>query len=399
LHSPDLIQRSRLTPTAFTRQRQLTLPRLVAMMLSSMCSSVQAELDSLFAQIEQVPTRVRRVSAQAFSQARRGFSWTLFAQANEHLLSLARPLIDAHRWNGLRVIAGDGSRLQVATRAGADLQADHYAFALYLPGAELTLHASLHAADGSERQMLFEALDVVQPQTDLLVLDRGYPGNALAAALIQSQRHFCWRVDAAGWTCVRQFLHSGQAETLVTLAPPRAADAATYALHRTPTPVRLIRDVTPTGSVRVLMTSLLDTARYPAASFGALYHRRWRVEEAFKRLKHRLRLEAPTGLTHLAFQQDFAAKILADNLHMILTGVPSTELGDEPTHRTNRTYAIGTLKPILAGCLLRLSHCLRALPRALEAITHTRCRVQPNRAYPRPPGNKPHLHLSYKLAC
>ncbi|MBP8786926.1 MAG: transposase, partial [Azonexus sp.] len=40
--------------------------------------------------------------------------------------------------------------------------------------------------------------------------------------------------------------------------------------------------------VRVLMTSLLDTARYPATSFSALYHSRWRIEEAFKRIKHRL---------------------------------------------------------------------------------------------------------------
>lgn len=170
MHSPALIERARLIPTAFTRQRHLTLPRVVAMMLSGMCSSVQAEFDSLFAQIEQLPTRARRVSAQAFSQARKGFSWTLFAQANDHLLALAQPMIDAQRWHGLRVLAGDGSRLRVATRAGADLQADHYAFALFLPGTELTVHASLHAADGSQRQMLFEALDVVQPQTDLLVL-------------------------------------------------------------------------------------------------------------------------------------------------------------------------------------------------------------------------------------
>lgn len=54
---------------------------------------------------------------------------------------------------------------------------------------------------------------------------------------------------------------------------------------------------------RVLMTSLLDDAAFPAAAFGDVYHRRWRVEEAFKRLKHRLRLEAGTGLTHLAFQR------------------------------------------------------------------------------------------------
>ena len=369
------------------------------MMISGMCSSVQAELDDLCAQLAASPVRQRQVSAQAFSQARRGFSWTLFTQANDHLLTLARPLIDAYRWHGLRVLAGDGSRLQVSTRTGADLQADHYAFALYLPGAELTLHASLHAADGSERQMLFEALDVVQPQTDLLVLDRGYPGNALAAALTQTQRHFCWRVDATGWTCVRQFLHGHQAEAIVTLAPPSAADAATYALARTPTRVRLIRDVTPTGSVRVLMTSLLDATRYPAADFGTLYHRRWRVEEAFKRLKHRLRLEAPSGLTHLAFQQDFAAKILADNLQTLLTVGASTEPDDEPTHRPNRTYAIGTLKPLLAGCLLQLAHCLSALPAALAAIAQARCRVQPNRLYPRPPRPKPHLHLAYKLAC
>jgi hypothetical protein len=31
-------------------------------------------------------------------------------------------------------------------------------------------------------------------------------------------------------------------------------------------------------------------------------------EEAFKRLKHRLRLEAVTGLDYLALQQDFGAK-------------------------------------------------------------------------------------------
>lgn len=47
----------------------------------------------------------------------------------------------------------------MATRRSADLDADHHAFALYLPGAELTLHAALPPADDCERQMLFEAID------------------------------------------------------------------------------------------------------------------------------------------------------------------------------------------------------------------------------------------------
>lgn len=239
------------------------------MMLSGMCTSVQAALDEMFAPSHGLTGRSRECSDRAFAKTRRGFSAQVFDSLNATLLDLARPLIDTHRWHGRRVVAADGSRLRVSTRRGAELDADHYAFALYLPGAELTLHAALHPADGSERQMLFEALDATGPD-DLLVLDRGLIGNTMAATLVQAQRAFCMRVDASGWACVKAFLHSGQAQRIVTLTAPTPADAATYELRREPLSVRLIRDVTPSGSVRILMTSLLEEARYPAAAFGEL---------------------------------------------------------------------------------------------------------------------------------
>lgn len=400
MHDPALIEPHRLIPGAFTRQRKLPLPRVLAMMVGGMCASVQTELDTLFAQLHHSTVRVRGASRQAFAKLRGGLAATVFDALNAHLLALALPVIDAQRWHGLRVVAGDGSRLSVSTRRGADLLPDHYAFALFLPGAELTLHASLHAADGSERQMLFEALDHTGFD-DLLVLDRGFPGNAMVATLAQRQRAFCMRVDkgAGGWACVETFLRSGRPEAIVELAAPSTADATTYEIERTPTRVRLIRDVTPAGSVRVLMTSLLDGAAFPAAAFGALYHRRWRVEEAFKRIKHRLRLEAATGLTHLAFQQDFAAKIVADNLHVLLAAAhdeATTGTDVVAASRPNRTYALGALKPILAGCLLGLRPCLRDLRAALDAIVRTRCRIQTGRSYPRPPRAKPHVYAAYR---
>lgn len=403
LHDPARIASARLIPTAFTRQRTLTAPRVLAMMISGMCTSVQAALDDLFAQITDSSVRVRRCSDRAFSKARRGFSWQVFVDLNQQLLRRAQPWIDAYRWHGLRVVAADGSRVRVSTRQGAQLDADHYAFALYLPGAEVTLHAALGPDDASEHQMLFEALDATDDR-DLLVLDRGFTGNAMVAVLVQRQRDFCLRVDASGWKCVKQFLQSGQHEQIVTLKPPSRADATTYELRRIPTQVRLIRDQTPSGSVRVLMTSLLDAQRYPTDAFGALYHQRWRVEEAFKRIKHRLRLEAVTGLTHLAFQQDFAAKILADNLHRLLSceGVAPHDQEEMIRHTShaNRTFAIGTLKPILAGCLLQLRHCLDALHQALQIIATTHCRIQPGRSYPRRHRvYKPHTYLTYKLCC
>ena len=290
---------------------------MAALMMSGMCASVQAELDDLFGALGDNGGRVRAVSAQAFSKARPGLSAELFELARARLISLAQPHIDSMHWNGLRLVAADGSRLRVGTRRGHELRADHYAFALFVPGPELTLHAALHPADGAERQMLFEALDVLQPNSDVLQVDRGFIGNAMVAALAQREIPFCMRVDARNWRCVTAFARSGEAERVVTLEAPSVQDAHDYELARTPGTVRLIRDVTPSGRVRVLMTSLTDDQRYPAASFGALYHRRWRAEQAFKRLKHRLRLDAVTGLDYLALQQDFGAKILADNLYHV----------------------------------------------------------------------------------
>lgn len=388
----------RRSPTAFTRNRTLTLPRMAALMMSGMCASVQTELDALFGALGSHDGRTRAVSAQAFSKARRGLSAELFELARARMMSLAQAHIDSMRWHGLRLVAADGSRLRVSTRRGHALRADHYAFALFLPGAELTLHAALHPADGAERQMLFEALDVLQPHTDLLLLDRGFIGNTMVAAIAQRGIEFCMRVDARNWRCVTTFARSGKAEQVVTLEAPSKRDAGDYELTRTPTTVRLIRDVTPGGRVRVLMTSLLDGERYPAASFGALYHQRWRVEEAFKRIKHRLRLEAVTGLDYLALQQDFGAKILADNLCTLLSDLDAPH-EDRSASRPNRVYALGALKPILGACLLRLRRALDRLAGVLEIIHQTRCRIQPLRSYPRPPRKaKPHLYLAYKVA-
>ncbi|MGF6920145.1 IS4 transposase [Paraburkholderia sp. 40] len=67
------------------------------------------------------------------------------------------------------------------------------------------------------------------------------------------------------------------------------------------------------------MTNLLDSARYPACQFGDLYHQRWRIEEAYKRLKHRLNLEHVSGLSQRAVVQDLAAKVLCDNLQPVTT--------------------------------------------------------------------------------
>ena len=89
-------------------------------------------------------------------------------------------------------------------RSAAD--PDQRLFALYLPGAELILHASVHRQLVGERSMLTELLDSLGPN-DVVVLDRGYPAAWLVALLNARGIRFVKRCDnASGWGATKKIL-------------------------------------------------------------------------------------------------------------------------------------------------------------------------------------------------
>ncbi len=393
----------RLDPKAFTRDRILSFPVLINFLLSGLTAGVQQELDAYFPRLNNQADFERTVSAQAFSEARMKLSADVFKKINDFLLSQLAEHVTVPLWHGLRLVAADGSKLAVALRDGTARNATNaMAFALYLPGTEMTLAYELYHADACERQMLFEHLDLLSSR-DLLILDRGYPATWLIAALLQRGIQFCMRVDQSGYAVVKAFVRSGEAERIVTLKPTSYANATTYEIERTELIVRLVRCVTPDGKIRVLMTSLLDVAAYPAADFSALYHRRWRIEECFKRIKHRLGLEAVSGCSWLTAQQDLGAKIVCDNLNAVcvLAALPeqSHDLIDMPSsHRKiNRTAAFPALKQCLPRCLLGLAEDItETLDHALKHIAKSLQYFTQGAAKPRPKTTKPHGKQTYK---
>jgi hypothetical protein len=146
-------------------------------------------------------------------------------------------------------------------------------FCLYLPGAELTLHANVHSARLSERAMLMQALDMLAPD-DVLVLDRGYPAAWLVALLNARGIRFVMRCDnASGWGAARTFSRSGLLEDHVTFNTPSADDVRDWGCPAQAPQVRLVRQTAPNGQARVLATNL-DANAFPAALFGDLYHQR-----------------------------------------------------------------------------------------------------------------------------
>ncbi len=402
LHSEEFCQMARhpAHPRAFTRQRKLPLPSLIAVMLTGLCKSVQAELDLFFGHLQQQAQLVRTVSEQAFAQARAKLSPSALPLLNDYLIEQAVQAGWVPRWQGLRLVAADASPVRFGLRASHVPRAadrDQIAFGLYLPGAEMMLAASLHSVHEGERQMLFEHLDRLR-EDDMLLLDRGYPARWLVALLNQRGIRFCMRVEKGGdngFACVRDFLRSGLTEQVVTLRAPDRRDVADFGCPATSQTVRLVRHQTPSGGVRVLMTNALDHSRFPASAFGDLYHRRWRIEEAFKRLKHRLNLEHVSGLSRQAVNQDFAAKVLCDNLEALVT------LAARKTHplaegqRINRAYVHTVMKPILPSLLLGRA-AASWLSDALVLIARRTFKHREGLSKPRKLRSKPHKHMSQK---
>jgi hypothetical protein len=400
LHSPELLDAVRLKPSAFSRQRKLPFVRLLSVLLSGLSSSVQSELNVFAANLENRADLLREVSAQAFSKARLGFSHKVFALLNRRLLDSVEQHLNLPRWHGLRLVAADASKLQLFLKDALGRKVrEAIAFALYLPGSELSLSFELYSPQVGERQMLFEHLDQLTPN-DLLLLDRGYPAHWLIAVLMARGIHFCMRVDALGFGPVNAFRRSGKREATVLLGPPSKQEALDYNCPRQPHSVRLVRVVTPNGKVHVVMTSLLDANAYPAETFADLYHARWRIEEAFKRIKHRLKLEQLSGLSWLAAQQDFGAKLLCDNLNALAiftADPPADSLAPQHTrYQPNRAYAIALLKRHLPRWLLRQLPSLDSLLELFAELLQHTVRFVPGVSKPRPKRPKPHLHFAYK---
>ena len=154
-------------PNAYTRSRKLPLPALIAALLSMRNQSQQAMLDGFFASVNATHELSRVVSDRAFAKARDRLHLPALAALNDWVVARADAAGLVPRWCGLRVVAADASLLMVATRAcllsRLAFERVQRLFVLYLPGAELTLHASVHSQHVAERRMLVEALNVLGP--------------------------------------------------------------------------------------------------------------------------------------------------------------------------------------------------------------------------------------------
>lgn len=385
--------------------------RLVALLLCGLCEGLSVEVDRFFGRLANSASFCRGVGADAVRMARKKLAVSCFTDLNDALLTAVADIFAQGRWHGLRVVACDSTTLRLpmscaATREKFGLHTaqagEPYCLArasgLFAVASGLMLRTVIGPDKAAERDQLVALLDPLAAD-DLLVLDRGYPAYWLFALLQQRQRHFCMRVETS-WSVVQAFLRSGQSEAVVTMKPGSVhrAEFIARGVPLAPLRLRLVRVILPTGQIEVLVSSLLDQAAYPAADFAALYHSRWRIEEAFKLLKARILVEHFSGETPLAIEQDFHAKILTANLCALAAFDASQWLPAEKasSHAVNLTYALKALRTVLPRMLLGLAQ-NADFQQLFQLIASTLQRKRPGRTHPRKPKiAKPRRYRAYK---
>jgi hypothetical protein len=170
------------------------------------------------------------------------------------------------------------------------------------------------------------------PDRSLVLVDRAYLQAAVLVPLTTAgvERH--WITRAKTTTKFRSIQRLGPGDELVEFEVTAAARRKDPSLptHFDARAVRYQRKGYPP---QLLLTSLVDATRYPAAELRALYHERWEIELGFGEIKTDMleRLETIRSKSRAAVEQEMWGVLVAYNLVRVEMARIAADLGVAPT--------------------------------------------------------------------
>ncbi len=241
-----------------------------------------------------------QASKSAISQARTRLGSQVMRQLAERVLRpLAAPGAPGAWYRGLRVMALDGSCMDVADEAanaeffgypGASRGQSAFPQARLLGLVECGTHVVTAAAVApyghSEQAMAAQMLPGKLVPGMLVLADRNFYGFKLWRIACASGAMLAWRVKANLKLTVVKLLSDGSYLSTVfdSQDRPRSAGQTVRVVE-----YALQDSATPTQDSYRLVTNILDPAQAPALELAALYHERWEIEGVFDEFKAHLR--------------------------------------------------------------------------------------------------------------
>ncbi len=369
--------------------------------------SVKTELDRFFKALSESPESFESVSKSAFTQARKKLKPEAFEKLRDEQLNYFLDNAPYKKdWKGYRLVSIDGSKLNLPY---SEELASHYGlmknqYQIKMVGSlasiaydvcnDLILDACLGIIDGSEHDLAVSHLNRLNPQTDVLIFDRGYPAVWLMALLTKLGFKFCFRLSTL-WKDAVDLINSNKNDIDWKTKRNSRSNLHRFEEFNLPDQVEDLRLVCirlSSGEKEVLATNLINREAISIKDMQELYHMRWGVETEFRVLKQVLEVEYFTGKSSQAVQQDFYARIFMANMASMIASQGLHEKKIEREKRSkhkvkpNITQTLAKTKDFLIDLFYTLDpgKLIAQMIRMLEKCFDI---VRPNRSFPR---NKKH---------
>lgn len=294
--------------------------------------------------------KLKAVSAAAFSLARYKIDLSFFKDLNQ-------VLVDFHQsertrlWKGYQLIAGDGSTVSLPPSRAIK---DHFGvysqsaqgiktcmaqmFMLFDVTTDTVISGRIDKMERSEKALFRDCLGSLPAGRSIFILDRGFGYFSIIKGLVDLKRDFCIRISTSQSDFAKLVLAS-PLNDFITDWKPSESEKQTCKKHGQDCQevrVRASKVRLKSGEVEILVSSL-DMGTVKLGDMAHLYGLRWGIEEGFKKLKPKMKLEHFGSRKPEGIFQEFEAHIFMINLVAIM-GTDAQEIIDRDKKNRKHRY-------------------------------------------------------------
>lgn len=212
---------------------------------------------------------------------------------------------------------------------------------------KVVLDAQISHTDIGEQEMARNALKHLNPKTDILVFDRGYPGISFLMLLMEKGFKFCFRISTSWKTALEQLENKNDTAWALPRGKRFYINQKSAYLKEPINGLRLVKIELPNESELIMLTNLQEEDGFTLKDLNYIYKLRWSVEEFYKRLKNVTHLEYFSGKTPISIEQDFYCRTIMLNLSAMIETQevqPKLEKKKEAKHKQKANTTQITLK-------------------------------------------------------
>lgn len=263
-------------------------------------------------------------------------------------------------------------------------------FFLYDPLNDFVVESDMGTMEIGEKPQLYSCLEKIKKsENDIIVLDRGFGDYCTLNELIGQGRKFCIRLPAKNSNFAKRCMIAEETDFLTWWSPSlkEGENSKERGRELASQQVRITKIELSSGEVELLVSNLFDMNLISQQDLKELYGLRWGVEEGFKNLKPKMKIEQFGCRKTNGLYQEFYAHVFFLNIVALTAAVAMAKIkrktkGRRHEYKYNWKNAYRFTREIIVR-MLNLKNIRGLLNDLISNIASSITAIKPNRLFAR----------------